>query len=108
MGAAARRHVDFTHVSLIKTSVFVIQSQSFFFISNVLSSLLSAEGEFLLDKAGPDVLRNREVRLPANVSVVVPASGKSGGVEGHWDGGGKEEQAGQDNKGEQKSCHFGG
>ena len=37
---------------------------------------------------------------PCNVSVVVPASGKSCGVEGHRDGGGKEEQAGQNNNGE--------
>ena len=39
---------------------------------------------------------------PANVSVVVPPSRKSCSVEGHGDGGGKEEQAGQHGNGELK------
>ena len=47
-------------------------------------------------------ISNNKKSRPSNISVVVPASGKSCGVEGHRDGGGKEEQAGQDNKGELK------
>jgi len=78
------------------------------FIWNVLSSLLSAKGKLLLDEAGPDMLRDCEVRLPRNISVVVPSSGKGCSVEGHWDCRGKEEQASQNNNSEQKSCHFGG
>jgi len=36
-----------------------------------LSSLLSAEGELLLDKTRPDVLGDREVRLPGKKSKLI-------------------------------------
>jgi len=48
-------------------------------------------------------------RRPCNVSVVVPASRKSLGVEGHWDRVDKDEpEESQNGDGEQKPCHFGG
>ena len=45
---------------------------------------------------------NNNKTRPANVSVVVPPSGQSCSVEGHGDGGGEEEQAGQHGDGELK------